>query len=69
MLKEMVEQKTAVGSLAPAIEQFLKVTSSFAPGLFQCYDVGDLPRTNNALGLCVIMSDERPDDAVRLQAW
>ena len=28
---------------------FLKVTASYWPGLFHCYDVVDLPRTNNDL--------------------
>jgi hypothetical protein len=52
LLQEMAEHKATVGSLVPAIEQFLKVTNSFAPGLFHCYDVPDLPRTNNALEQC-----------------
>jgi hypothetical protein len=52
LLQEMVDHKATVGSLACAIEQFLKVTSSFAPGLFHCYDVPDLPRTNNDLEQC-----------------
>jgi len=48
----MADHKATVGSLAPAIEQFLKVTASFAPGLFHCYDLADLPRTNNDLEQC-----------------
>lgn len=28
---------------------FLKVTKSYWPGLFHCYDLPDLPRTNNGL--------------------
>lgn len=35
--------------MRPGLEHFLKVTRSFWPGLFQCYDHPDLPRTNNAL--------------------
>ncbi len=31
---------------------FQKVTASYADGLFHCYDVLDLPRTNNALEQC-----------------
>ena len=42
-------QRERAGTLAPAIDHFLKVTASYAPGLFQCYDVPDLPRTNNDL--------------------
>jgi hypothetical protein len=38
-----------VGSLGPAIRQFRKVTRSYWPGLFRCYDVAGLPRTNNDL--------------------
>ena len=52
LLQEMAASKASVGSLAPAIEQFLKVTNSFAPGLFHCYDVPGLPRTNNDLEQC-----------------
>jgi hypothetical protein len=37
------------GSLAPAIAHFQKVTASYWPGLFACYEVEDLPRTNNDL--------------------
>jgi hypothetical protein len=48
----MADHKATIGSLAPAIEQFLKVTNSFAPGLFHCYDVVGLPRTNNDLEQC-----------------
>lgn len=35
--------------MRPGLEHFLKVTRSFWPGLFQCYDHPDLPRTNNDL--------------------
>jgi hypothetical protein len=52
LLQEMTAQKATVSSLTPAIEQFLKVTNSFAPGLFHCYEVPDLPRTNNDLEHC-----------------
>lgn len=37
------------GPLAAAVTHFAKVTASYAPGLFHCYDVDDLPRTNNDL--------------------
>ena len=37
------------GSLAPAVGHFHKVARSYRPGLFHCYDVADLPRTNNDL--------------------
>jgi len=35
--------------LKTSITHFLKVTASYWPGLFHCYDVPDLPRTNNDL--------------------
>lgn len=37
------------GNLASAIDHFLKVTRSYWPGLFHCFDLSDLPRTNNDL--------------------
>ena len=37
------------GNLASAIDHFLKVTRSYWSGLFHCYDIPDLPRTNNDL--------------------
>lgn len=42
-------QATEAGKLKAGIEHFVKVTESYRPGLFHCYDVADLPRTNNAL--------------------
>jgi hypothetical protein len=38
-----------VGRLGAAVEHFLKVTRSYWPGLFFCYAVAALPRTNNDL--------------------
>jgi hypothetical protein len=38
-----------VGKLSAAVEHFVKVTRSYWPGLFHCYEVAELPRTNNAL--------------------
>lgn len=40
------------GALHEAFEHFQKVTDSYWPGLFHCYDVPDLPRTNNDLEQC-----------------
>jgi hypothetical protein len=49
-LIQAIEQDIPVsGELRPSLEHFLKVTESYQPGLFHCYDVADLPRTNNAL--------------------
>ena len=41
--------RSQAGDLAPALAHFLKVTRSFWPGLFTCYAVDGLPRTNNDL--------------------
>lgn len=40
-----------VGSLKSGIIHFLKVTDSYWTGLFHCYSVSGLPRTNNDLEL------------------
>ena len=40
---------TSDGPLAAAKRHFRKVTASYWPGLFWCYDVPGLPRTNNDL--------------------
>jgi hypothetical protein len=37
------------GTLAPAIVHFVKCAKSYRSGLFHCYDLPDLPRTNNGL--------------------
>jgi hypothetical protein len=51
-LLTMREQQASLGPLSEAITEFLKVTQSYWPGLFQCYDVADLPRTDNELEQC-----------------
>jgi hypothetical protein len=51
-LQKMQEQKTSLGTLSAALDHFVEKTANFAPGLFQCYDVPDLPRTNNELEHC-----------------
>ncbi len=45
----MTAAQDTLGTLAPAVVQFQKVTASYGAGLFHCYDVPDLPPTNNAL--------------------
>src|SRR5947208_472914 len=47
VLLSMREQQASLGPLSEAISTFLKVTESYWPGLFHCYDVADLPRTDN----------------------
>jgi hypothetical protein len=51
-LLKMGEQQACLGPLQGAIDEFLKVTQSYWPGLFHCYDHPDLPRTNNDLEHC-----------------
>ena len=52
LLGTMRQQQASLGPLSPAITTFLKVTRSYWPGLFHCYDVTDLPRTDNELEQC-----------------
>jgi hypothetical protein len=49
LLTEMRARRAEAGPLAPAIDHFLKVTASYAPGLFHCYAVDGLPPTDNDL--------------------
>ena len=49
LLGALTRQQATAGTLAPALAHFRKVTRSYWPGLFHCYDVPELPRTNNAL--------------------
>jgi hypothetical protein len=49
LLGAMTRYQTAAGTLASALGHFRKVTRSYWPGLFACYTVPDLPRTNNDL--------------------
>jgi hypothetical protein len=51
-LSHMQEQQASLGALSTAIDHFVEKTANFAPGLFHCYDVPDLPRTNNDLEHC-----------------
>jgi hypothetical protein len=49
LLAEMRGEQASVGVLQPAVAHFLKVSASYWPGLFHCYAVPGLPRTNNVL--------------------
>jgi len=49
LLGALARHRRAAGRLAEAFAHFLKVTRSYWPGLFACYDEPDLPRTNNDL--------------------
>ena len=49
LLAEIRDGQATVGTLQPAVAHFLKVSASYWPGLFHCYDIPGLPRTNNVL--------------------
>jgi hypothetical protein len=49
LLGAMSRWQAQAGSLANALVHFATVTRSYWSGLFHCYDVSDLPRTNNDL--------------------
>lgn len=49
LLAEMLAKRRSESALAPAVAQFFKVTKSYWKGLFFCYRVADLARTNNDL--------------------
>src|SRR5438132_4046199 len=49
---QMQKQKVDMEPLGEAIEHFCHITDNFAAGLFHCYDVEGLPRTNNDLEHC-----------------
>ena len=45
----MSDHKAELGSLADSINHLLKITRSYWSGLFHCYRVANLPKTNNDL--------------------
>jgi hypothetical protein len=49
LLGAMARPAEGAGSLSGALGTFRKVTRSYWPGLFHCYDVPELPRTDNEL--------------------
>jgi hypothetical protein len=49
LITSMSRWKHKAGSLEPGIVYFLKITRSYWSGLFNCYEVEGLPRTNNDL--------------------
>ena len=49
LLGAMRRHRAATGPLGGAVDHFVKVSRSYWPGLFACYDTPDLPRTNNDL--------------------
>ena len=49
LIAAIARHRRAAGRLAEEFSHFLKVTRSYWPGLFRCYGVEGLPRTNNDL--------------------
>jgi hypothetical protein len=49
LLGAMTRHRASAGSLAAGVDHFVKVSRGYWSGLFACYDVADLPRTNNDL--------------------
>jgi hypothetical protein len=49
LLGAMTRHRDYTADLSGAIGRFCKVTRSYRPGLFHCYSVPDLPRSNNDL--------------------
>jgi hypothetical protein len=49
LLDSMSHEKNEAGTLESGITHFLKITRSYWSGLFYCYEVEGLPRTNNDL--------------------
>lgn len=52
LLAQMRGEIVTLGPLEIAFEHFCHLTNNFAAGLFQCYDIEGLPRTNNELEHC-----------------
>jgi hypothetical protein len=49
LLGAMSRHRAKAGEHATAIDHFVKVSRSYWPGLFHCYDRAELPQTNNDL--------------------
>ena len=49
LVAAVARHRACAGSLAGAVDHFCKVTRSYRPGLFHCYAVPELPRTDNGL--------------------
>jgi hypothetical protein len=49
LIATVAQRRESFGRLAEAFDHFRKVTRSYWAGLFRCYEVPDLPRTNNDL--------------------
>jgi hypothetical protein len=49
LVAAMAHHRAKAGALAGAVGHFLKITRSYRSGLFHCYGIPDLPRTDNDL--------------------
>ena len=49
LIAALARHRRSCGGLAESLDHFRKVTRSYWAGLFRCYDVDGLPRTNNDL--------------------
>ena len=49
LIGAIARHQESCGRLQEALAHYRKVTRSYWPGLFRCYDVAELPRTNNDL--------------------
>ena len=49
LVAALARHRGSLGGLTAAFDHFRKVTRSYWPGLFGCYEVEGLPRTNNDL--------------------
>ena len=49
LIAALARRRGSLGGLSGAFDHFRKVTRSYWAGLFRCYGVADLPRTNNDL--------------------
>jgi hypothetical protein len=49
LLGAMGQYQAQAGPRAPAVGHFVQVSRSYWPGLFHCYCIPQLPRTNNEL--------------------
>jgi hypothetical protein len=49
LIASLARHRGKLGSLTGEFDRFRKVTRSYWPGLFRCYEVAELPRTNNDL--------------------
>lgn len=49
LVTSLARHRRSWGAPAASFDHFHKITRSYGAGLFRCYDVADLPRTNNDL--------------------